>query len=559
MRATNQGVIKHQEKFYIRNFLFIILLEMPDGLCDQQGDQKRSDNPRDGQGPGYARHKDAPEGQGPGGARHQEDAGGHGREGPWRTLRHVRGPDNWPTVSTVEVIERPSIAAELNMVKLPTYCKDRSNKAELDHSKVAPKFEMDNTVPWSNFVDAFKATLQGSMPRLLQVHLKRLLYIHLKLKAQRLGGTDNIPQEHERKMFVEYYTMLGNIIELLAQSKQIKLGIEARIQLQREHPHTYYTDNSNLCERAYPAAQRDSEMFYRAVNPGLIDLLMKEGWRDWVYQKCTAKTEFAFAEQLVHTSNVHRKRYITQERSENVCYRAEAMLQSGSYRNVGEGQETTFGKFGSGSKQVNNEPLYALQKAARANQKRGYVDRECSYCAKIEPYLAQCPREDNGIPAVGNVEPDDHDGQSVHAEQAKPAVNASGSYSNHQNNPQETTHGCSGGYSQVNSRNLQGKPRHLQNHRVAYINEDENGDTVIEDELETNSRVGLTHPAACAPEEDEKGDTVIEDELETNSQGGLAHPVAGALKEGDEGHSVHALLEGVDGRDFIPTPFLGGN
>ena len=126
------------------------------------------------------------------------------------------------------------IAAELNRMKLLNYYEDRSIKAEIYCGKVAPRFEMDEGILWTDFMTAFKSSVAG-VDDLLQEHLKRLLYIHLKPKAQRLVGTGNIPQEHEEKTFEEYHTMLGNIFEPL--------------QLQGEHPQIYFTDKRNLFER----------------------------------------------------------------------------------------------------------------------------------------------------------------------------------------------------------------------------------------------------------------------------------------------------------------------
>ena len=115
-------------------------------------------------------------------------------------------------------------------------------------------------------------------------------------------------------------------------------------------------------------------------------------------------------------------------------------------------------------------------------------------------------------------------------------MNALGGYSTHQNNPQRTTYCGSGEYSRFNDRNRGGKPKYQQNRRVAYIYENENGDSVIESESATNSRVNMTPQAARATKEDGK-------------EGKAA---------GEEGHVIHALPEGVDKGDFIPLPFLGG-
>ena len=76
------------------------------------------------------------------------------------------------------------------------------------------------------------------------------------------------------------------------------------------------------------------------------------------------------------------------------------MLQSYSYRSVGEGHETTLGRFGSGSKQIKSEPVYALQEAARATRKGGYADRKYYYCNQTGHYISHCFRKANCLPAV---------------------------------------------------------------------------------------------------------------------------------------------------------------
>ena len=136
-------------------------------------------------------------------------------------------------------------------------------------------------------------------------------------------------------------------------------------------------------------------MFFGAVISGLINLIMKEQLRNWVPLKCVAETEPLFAEQVVHKANVLRTRYNAQEISEAECYGAEAMLQSCSYKSVGEGQETTLGK---GSRSIKNEPVFALQEAARANRHaKVSADRKCFHCNQAGHYIAQCPRKANGL------------------------------------------------------------------------------------------------------------------------------------------------------------------
>ena len=471
------------------------------------------------------------------GARHQEDVGRPDAAGPLRPLGRVRGRDDWYSRGQIEHLDRHDLAAEMNRLKLLSYWEDRSSKAEQEVGKIAPKFEMDHGIPWTDFMVAFKSALKAGRKDLLDENKKRMLYNNLKPKAQRLVGISNVPEEHEDKTFQEYYTLLGNVFEPPAESEQMKLEFEARKQLQGEHPQIYYTDKRNLFERAYPVAQRDYEMFFGAVISGLINVIMKEQLRNWVPLKCTAATEIEFAEQIVHKANVLRKRYIAHEISEAECYGAEAMLQSCSYRSVGEGHETTLGRVGSGSKQFKNEPVYALQEAARANRKGGYSDRKCYHCNQTGHYIAQCPRKANGLPAVVSVDShgaeqdDDEDAD----EQDGATVNALNGY---YNQSQRGYNGNRGGFNRLGNRNRgsrsgnpgRGKQRFQQNRRIAYIYEDENGETQV-DEVEVNK--DTTPPAARAPQD-------------------VVAVVEGA------GQSVNALPEGADEGDFIPTPFLGG-
>ena len=55
---------------------------------------------------------------------------------------------------------------------------------------------------------------------------------------------------------------MGEVFEPAAESEQMKLEFEARIQIQGEHPQIYYTDKRNLFERAYPVVHRDYRMFF---------------------------------------------------------------------------------------------------------------------------------------------------------------------------------------------------------------------------------------------------------------------------------------------------------
>ena len=470
-----------------------------------------------------------------GGPRHQEDVAGQGYgAGPLRPLGRVRGRDDWYTMDQIAHLDRQDLTAEMNRMKLLSYWEDRSSRAEQEIGKSAPKFEMDQGIPWTDFMVAFRSALKAGEKDLLDAHKKRMLYNNLRPKAQRLVGISNVPEEHERKTFVQYYTLLGHVFEPPAESEQMKLEFEARIQQQGEHPQIYYTDKRNLFQRAYPVAQRDYEMFFGAVISGLINLIMKEQLRNWVPLRCTAATEIEFAEQIVHKANVLRKRYIAQEISEAECYGAEAMLQSCSYRSVGEGHETTLGRIGSGSRQIKNEPVYALQEAARANRGGGYADRKCYHCNQTGHYIAQCPRKANGLPAVVSIdspgaEPEEYEDQT---EQENAAVNALGGYYNRQFNPQKGYNANRGGFNRPGNRNRgsktgypgRGKPRYQQNRRVAYIYEDEHGVTQFEED-----------------------GAVDQDPT----------PQEGAAVEA-AGQSVNALPEGAEEGDFIPTPFLGG-
>ena len=512
-----------------------------EGANDARGNQPGSPPPGavgGDQNFGTARSPDRAQAGGP---RHQEDVGGYGYDaGPLRPLGRVRGRHDWYTTDQIEHLDRQELTAEINRMKLLSYWEDRSSKAEQEVGKMAPKFEMDQGIPWTDFMVAFKSALRAGKADLLDEHKKRMLYNNLKPKAQRLVGISNVPEEHERKTFVEYYTLLGNVFEPPAESEQMKLEFEARVQQQGEHPQIYYTDKRNLFERAYPVAHRDYEMFFGAVISGLINVIMKEQLRNWVPLRCTAATEIEFAEQIVHKANVLRKRYIAQEISEAECYGAEAMLQSCSYRSVGEGHETTLGRIGSGSRQIKSEPVYALQESARSNRRGGYTDRKCFHCNQTGHYIAQCPRKANGLPAVVSIdspeaEQEDYEDQ---VEQEDATVNALGGYYNRQFNPQKGYNATRGGFNRPGNRNRgsktgypgRGKPRYQQNRRVAYIYEDENGVTQLEEEGTGN--------------------------LDPTPQGARAPQEVAAVE--DAGQSVNALPEGAEEGDFIPTPFLGG-
>ena len=483
-----------------------------------------------------AQQQEQPRGQG---GHHQEDAAGLSGPSPLRPMGRLRGKYDWYSRDALESMDGGNISHELSRIKLYSYWKDKCTKMESDISKQLPKFEMDEGIPWTDFMVAFKSALTQGDDDLEDENRKRLLYTHLRPKAQRLVGTSNVHEMHKEKTFSEYHTMLGEVFEPAAESEQMKLEFDARIQIQGEHPQIYYTDKRNLFERAYPVAHRDYEMFFGAVISGLINLIMKEQLRNWVPLKCTAATEKAFAEQLVHKANVLRKRFVAHEISEAECYGAEAMLQSCSYRSVGEGHETTLGKFGPGSKPIKNEPVYALQEAARNNRRGNQqysADRKCFHCNQAGHYIAQCPRKANGLPAVVSVEPEEHDGDAAPGEQEDQAVNALSGYYNRQPQAQRSNNR---GRTYNNNRSNRspgfgkptsgGKPKYQYNRRVAFVYENENGDTVVEDESETNQ--DLT-PAA-------------------------AREATEGAAAGAAGHGINALLEG-DEADFIPTPFLGG-
>ena len=65
---------------------------------------------------------------------------------------------------------------------------------EQEVGKIAPKFEMDQGIPWTDFMVALKSALRAGKKDLLDEHKKRMLYNNLKPKAQRMVGISNVPE-----------------------------------------------------------------------------------------------------------------------------------------------------------------------------------------------------------------------------------------------------------------------------------------------------------------------------------------------------------------------------
>lgn len=103
-----------------------------------------------------------------------------------RPLGPLRGCENWYTHDQIETQERSDISTEFARVRLLSYWEDRSFKAEQEVG-AAPKFKMDNGIPWTDFMVAFKSALLAGKDDLQDVHKKRMLYNNLKPQGPEVG------------------------------------------------------------------------------------------------------------------------------------------------------------------------------------------------------------------------------------------------------------------------------------------------------------------------------------------------------------------------------------
>jgi hypothetical protein len=216
-----------------------------------------------------------------------------------------------------------------------------------------------------------------------------------------------------------------------------------------------------------------------------------------------------FRKELLFVSNLVRKRYCAGEISQAEALGAEALLLSNSYRTGAKSAMTRT--------HFKEEPINALRNGKDKSSNR------CYHCNSRDHFIGQCPRKAAGMaPSVEAVQevvdqpPETIEIDGVHyvrRSYGQGKVNP-----NWKRNPVHTNNPAKAG----NRSQTAGKSPRKFNRRIAYVYEDENGDSHYDEELHE--------------EEDDE-----QDKVEATTPG------------------INTILapHDLDEEDFIPAHFLG--
>lgn len=267
-------------------------------------------------------------------------------------------------------------------------------RSEMDFKKSSPKFRYGETT-WDVFIVAFENAAEGHV--LSDVQYKHILFNSLNDEAKAIACPDYAPSNYRNSTKEEYSTILQELYEPAEESEQMRLEFDSRVQLPGEHPEMYFRDKQRMFLKGYTAGMRDYEMFYDKAINGLINQRMKDSLRE--FRPEPIEDVQAFRRKLIFLANVQRKKFRAGDITEAEAQGAEAHASTISYRYHRTAINPTAGNMY--AMDIKQEPIYAVEGKNSGFRPRG----ACFACGSREHLIAQCPRKGTGLPnAVAAVE-----------------------------------------------------------------------------------------------------------------------------------------------------------
>ena len=114
---------------------------------------------------------------------------------------------------------------ELKILEYIEYCEkplEERRRAEERCMGRAPYYELNQTVPFSDFLVSFKAAIDPELEYLDNQAIHTLLYFATGPEARRLLGAANAPQRHSGLNAQEYYNLVQEVLEPAAEREGIR-------------------------------------------------------------------------------------------------------------------------------------------------------------------------------------------------------------------------------------------------------------------------------------------------------------------------------------------------
>ena len=380
----------------------------------------------------------------------------------------------------------------------------RVTQDENNFGKIAPRFEL-GLENWELFFERFQNA--ANMYHVGNQHFKRVLYGNLSMEAFALACPNYAPDKapYDVMSATEYASALQMLFEPAAETEACIIEYEQREQVSGEHPERYFRDKCRMFYRAFPTGQRDYRKLHRDATSGLINQEMKYQMRAFRPRNLEDVNEYL--QELVHWSNVQRTRFLNGEISQSDVLGAEAHSTGISYRNYTSVPHL----------KIKNEVLSVEGHSVNAisgrnkSKYRSTGNDKCYYCQEPGHFQSECPRRKTGLaPVTASVNHEDYEDGSDHA--VAPLHNTGFRKTN---SPRRKSSGnfrpitFSGFRSQSATKSSQKRARTGQsyttrsknrrfNRRIAYIHEDADGNTFLEEIPE------LTEESSESEDEDEE-------------------------------------------------------
>lgn len=429
---------------------------------------------------------------------------------------------------------------------------DRRHKAAADIIRNIPHF-VPSKLAWHDFVKGFN-TACADYTALDDAKKKKTIFQCMSVFAQNLVGDELRPETPRAQgmSFKDYTAEITKIFEPPSESENLKMMFRARNQRPSEYPLLYMMEKHNLFQRAWSEPQRDYQFFYSKLIVGFQNQYIRDHMRFFLPENPKANSFPKSVEILRRATTMVKQKYLDGEISAADTLGAEYLVVAPPTMDVQGGPAPPL------LGHMKTEPIFAI-----GNQQ--IENRRCYHCNTKGHYIAQCPRKAQGLPpAISSLE-----AQEEHYVEEESPICAFGQ----PRGRGRFRGGARGGYRPGRGIFYNRTVIRRGNNRPNFVQTDQTHETAgaRNDSYHPTTKFGDRRTSGQFPNrrgnshkfnrriaylyENDDGDTILEEE------GEAAEPEPEAVEQVEEG--VHALHleeqeEDFSESDYLPGAFLGG-